>query len=67
MSLNGPGGLLKQLIRTVLETALNQEMTEHLGHHKHGPAGNEPGNVRDGTRPNAALRTRIGKNSHSSA
>jgi hypothetical protein len=32
VSLTGPGGLLKQLTKTVLETALNQEMTEHLGH-----------------------------------
>jgi len=30
LSLTGPGGLLKQLTRTVLETALNQEMTGHL-------------------------------------
>jgi transposase-like protein len=25
-------GLLKQLTKTVLETVLNQELTEHLGH-----------------------------------
>jgi transposase-like protein len=35
----------------VLETALNQELTEHIGHDKHAPAGNEAGNVRNGTRP----------------
>jgi len=29
-------GLLKQLTKTVLETSLNEEMTEHLGHEKHG-------------------------------
>ncbi len=40
LSLTGPDGLLKQLTKTVLETALNEEMTEHLGHEKHGdPAG----------------------------
>jgi putative transposase len=50
VSLTGPDGLLKQLTKTVLETALNQEMTEHLGHDKHAPAGNEIGNVRNGTR-----------------
>src|SRR6516164_2630381 len=38
VSLTGPDGLLKQLTKTVLETALNQEMTEHLGHDKHGLA-----------------------------
>ena len=37
LSLTGPDGLLKQLTKTVLETALNQELTEHLGHEKHGP------------------------------
>ena len=32
LSLTGPDGLLKQLTKT----GLNQEMTEHLGHDKHG-------------------------------
>jgi putative transposase len=36
MSLTGPDGLLKQLTKTVLETALNQELTGHLGHEKRG-------------------------------
>jgi transposase-like protein len=53
VSLSGPGGLLKQLARTVLETALNQEMTEHLGHEKHGQP--VAGNVRNGTRAKAVL------------
>ncbi len=30
LSLTGPDGLLKQLAKTVLETSLNEEMTEHL-------------------------------------
>jgi hypothetical protein len=30
LSVTGPGELLKQLTKTVLETALNEEMTEHL-------------------------------------
>jgi hypothetical protein len=34
LSLTGPDGLLKQFTKTVLETALNEEMTEHLGHDK---------------------------------
>src|SRR5690349_21157374 len=55
VSLTGPDGLLKQLTKTVLETALNQELTEHLGHDKHGPAGNETGNVRNGTRAKTVL------------
>ena len=36
VSLTGPDGLLKQLAKTVIETALNQELTEHLEHDKHG-------------------------------
>lgn len=31
LSLTGPDGLLKQFTKSVLETALNEEMTEHLG------------------------------------
>ena len=61
VSLTGPEGLLKQLTRTVLETALNQEMTEHLGHEKRGPAGNEAGNVRNGTRSKTVLTESSGE------
>jgi len=61
LSLTGPDGLLKQLTKTVLETALNQEMTEHLGHDKYGPAGNEAGNVRNGTRPKTVLTEASGQ------
>jgi transposase-like protein len=39
LSLTGPDGLLKQLTKTVLQTALNEELTEHLGYEKHDPAG----------------------------
>jgi hypothetical protein len=31
----GPGGLLKQFTKTVPETALDEEMNEHLGRAKH--------------------------------
>jgi putative transposase len=54
LSLTGPDGLLKQLTKTVLETALNQELTEHLGHEKHGQPEAESGNVRNGTRSKRA-------------
>ncbi|MFG1604344.1 hypothetical protein ACGFIO_09810, partial [Actinoplanes sp. NPDC049265] len=30
LELTGPGGLLKLFTKNVLETALNEEMTEHL-------------------------------------
>ena len=39
LSLAGPDGLLKQLTKTVLETALNEEMTEHFGYEKHDQTG----------------------------
>jgi hypothetical protein len=55
LSLTGPDGLLKQLARTVLETASNEEITEHLGHEKHGPAAGGTGNVRHGTRAKTVL------------
>src|SRR5271169_4179874 len=55
LSLTGPDGLLKQLTKVVIETALDQELTEHLGHEKNTPAGNESGNVRNGTRPKTVL------------
>jgi putative transposase len=59
LSLTGPDGLLKQLTKTVIETALNQEMTEHLGHEKHGQP--VAGNVRNGTRPKTVLTEATGQ------
>jgi len=55
LSLTGPDGLLKQLTKAVLETALNEEMTEHLGYEKHDPAGAGTGNIRNGTRAKTVL------------
>lgn len=48
--LSGEGGLLKQLTKMVLETALRGEMDAHLGYGKHEPAGRNGGNSRNGTR-----------------
>src|SRR5690348_2792067 len=59
LSLTGPDGLLRQLTKTVLETALNQEMTEHLGHEKHGQP--VAGNVRNGARPKTVLTEASGQ------
>jgi putative transposase len=61
ISLTGPDGLLKQLTKTVLETALNQELTEHLGHEKNGTPDPETGNVRNGTRPKTVLTEASGQ------
>src|SRR6476619_2981880 len=60
LSLTGPDGLLKQLTKTVLETALNEEMTEHLGFEKHDPAGAGTGNIRNGTRAKTVLTDSTG-------
>src|SRR3984885_8445373 len=61
VSLTGPDGLLKQLTKTVLETALNQELTEHLGHEKHGSPEPGSGNVRNGTRAKTVLTEASGE------
>lgn len=60
LSLTGPDGLLKQLTKTVLETALNEEMTEHLGYEKHDPPEAGAGNVRNGTRSKTVLTDTTG-------
>jgi putative transposase len=61
LSLTGPDGLLKQLTKTVLETALDQELTEHLGHEKNGTPDPETGNVRNGCRPKTVLTEASGQ------
>jgi putative transposase len=61
LSLTGPDGLLKQLTKTVLETALNEEMTEHLGYQKHDPAGIGAGNIRNGVRSKTVLTDTTGQ------
>jgi putative transposase len=47
VALTGPGGLPAGLTKQVLETALNAEMSEHLGH-EHGEPAGRSGNVRNG-------------------
>jgi len=49
VELLGPDGLLSQVTKAVLERALAEEMTGHLGYEKHDPAGRGPGNSRNGT------------------
>ena len=63
LSLTGPDGLLKQLTKTVIETALNEEITGHLGYEKHDPAGQGAGsgNVRNGSRPKTVLTESTGQ------
>jgi putative transposase len=49
LDLLGEGGLLSQLTKQVLETALDAELTAHLGYERHDPAGRGSGNSRNGT------------------
>src|SRR5690606_13048130 len=57
VSLTGPGGRRGQPTKNVLETALNAELTEHLGHERGGTPIGE--NMRNGTRVKTVL-TEIG-------
>jgi len=59
VELGGPGGLLNQLTKRVLETALEEEMAEHLGYDKHDPVGRNHGNSRNGVQAKTVL-TEIG-------
>jgi putative transposase len=60
LSLTGPDGLLKQLTKTVVETALDEEMTEHLGYEKHDTAAKQTGNTRNGSRDKTVLTETTG-------
>src|SRR5881398_635432 len=62
LELTGPNGLLKLFTKNVLETALNEEMTEHLGHEKNqAEAGRESTNVRNGVRPKTVVSDAAGE------
>jgi transposase-like protein len=59
LRLTGPDGLLGQLTKRVLESALEGELTDHLGYEAHDPAGRNGGNSRNGVRSKTVL-TEIG-------
>ncbi len=44
----GEEGLLKHLTKLVVERAPEAELSEHLGHEKHGSVANDSGNTRNG-------------------
>jgi transposase-like protein len=46
VNLVGPGGLLADLTKRVLETGLEVEMSEHLGYDKYALKGRDGGNSR---------------------
>lgn len=60
VDLVGPGGLLTGLTKTVLETALEAELDDHLGYPKHAPEGRDLGNSRNGSRSKTVL-TEVGE------
>jgi transposase-like protein len=59
IALTGPGGLLSGLTKQVLESALEAELTEHLGH-EHGGVPGPGGNMRNGHSAKT-VRTEIGE------
>src|SRR3954462_9348581 len=62
LELTGPDGLLKLFTKNVLETALNEEMTEHLGHEKNqAEEGRESTNVRNGARSKTVISDAAGE------
>lgn len=54
VSVDGEGGLLAQLTKLVVESALEGELSAHLGYDKHVRT-EDDGNYRNGTRPKTVL------------
>ncbi len=48
LAIDGPDGLINQMIKAVLERALDVEMVDHLGYDRGDPAGAGSGNSRNG-------------------
>jgi putative transposase len=61
VALTGPGGLLKALTKTVVETALDEEMSEHLGYDKHAVEGRNRENSRNGKRSKTIVTEAAGE------
>jgi putative transposase len=59
LQLTGEGGLLARLTKTLVDSALEGEMDDHLGYSKHDPAGRNGGNSRNGRRGKTVL-TEVG-------
>jgi hypothetical protein len=60
LQLTGEGGLLTALTRQVLQSALEVEMTHHLGYDRHDPAGRVPRTTAMGPRRRRSVPT-LGK------
>ena len=59
LALTGEGGLLGQLTKRLVESALEGEITDHLGYERHDAAGRDGGNSRNGYRAKTVL-TEVG-------
>src|SRR6186713_1262929 len=59
LQLTGEGGLLAQLTKRLVESALEGEITDHLGYDRHDAAGRDGGNSRNGHRAKTVL-TEVG-------
>jgi putative transposase len=59
IALVGPGGLLGGLTKQVIETALEVEMSDHLGYEAYDPIGRNGGNSRNGVRSKTVM-TEVG-------
>jgi len=55
LQLTGEGGLLARLTKTVIESALEGELDDHLGYARHDPAGRNGGDSRNGRRGKTVL------------
>lgn len=51
----GAGGLLTGLTKSVVETALEADLSDHLGYDKHDPVGRNGANSRNGYRAKTVL------------
>jgi putative transposase len=60
VELTGDNGLLTALVRRVLQTGLEVEMTDHVGYERHAVEGRGSGNSRNGSYPKT-VTTDIGK------
>ena len=60
VELTGDNGLLTALVRQVLQTGLEVELSDHLGYEPHAVAGRGSGNSRNGSYPKT-VTTEIGQ------
>ena len=61
----GPGGLLAQLTKRLVERALEVEITDHVGYERHHEPPGGTGNTRNGSTPKTSNhRARRGADRH---